>query len=172
MPRSCFPASRFSSPPSIRVGDRRHQSIFSSSEYPSTASPRGRSTPPDTTVFLRATPQTITVLDLIHLQSPVAAKYRPYYDLFLKPLLKRNKHVLTISDTSKAHIERWLDDSGVAVINAGMGSSPEFTLDGPSHVAERPYFLYVGNLRSHKNDGHHRAGDDFDRGSRSLHRLL
>ena len=101
--------------------------------------------------FLRATPQTITVLDLIHLQSPGAAKYRPYYDLFLKPLLKRNKHVLTISDTSKAHIERWLDDSGVAVINAGMGSSPEFTLDGPSHVADRPYFLYVGNLRSHKN---------------------
>lgn len=101
--------------------------------------------------FLRATPQTITVLDLIHLQSPGSAKYRPYYDLFLKPLIKRNKHVLTISETSKAHIEGWLGDDRVSVINAGMGSSPEFTRDGPSREAERPYFLYVGNLRSHKN---------------------
>lgn len=101
--------------------------------------------------FLRAVPQTITVLDLIHLQSPGAAKYRPYYDFFLKPLLKKNRHVITISETSKRHIERWLDDERVVVINAGMGSSPEFRIDGPSYVAERPYFLYVGNLRSHKN---------------------
>jgi glycosyltransferase involved in cell wall biosynthesis len=101
--------------------------------------------------FLRPTPQTITVLDLIHLQGPASAKYRPYYDLFLKPLLKRNRHVLTISETSRAHVERWLNDPRVSVINAGMGSSPEFTREGPTRETERPYFLYVGNLRTHKN---------------------
>ena len=101
--------------------------------------------------FLRNIPQTITVLDLIHLESPGSAKYRPYYDLFLKPLLKRNGHVLTISETSKSHIERWINSSAVTVINAGIGSSPAFTLAGERHQADRPYFLYVGNLRSHQN---------------------
>lgn len=101
--------------------------------------------------FLRRIPQTITVLDLIHLSSSGSLKYRPYYDLFLKPLLKRNGHVITISETSKKEIERWLGDDRVTVINAGMGRSPEFVPEGPAHVAARPYFIYVGNLRAHKN---------------------
>ncbi|MGV8883233.1 MAG: glycosyltransferase family 4 protein [Rhodoglobus sp.] len=101
--------------------------------------------------FLRQVPQTITVLDLIHLSSSGSAKYRPYYDLFLKPLIKRNGHVITISETSKTEIEQWLGDDRVTVINAGMGRSPEFVPAGTAHTADRPYFLYVGNLRAHKN---------------------
>jgi len=101
--------------------------------------------------FLRNIPQTITVLDLIHLESPGSVKYRPYYDLFLKPLLRKNRHVITISDTSKKQIERWIGDPRVDVINAGMGSAAEFALEGKRISAERPYFLYVGNLRTHKN---------------------
>lgn len=101
--------------------------------------------------FLRNVPQTITVLDLIHLSGPGSAKYKPYYDLFLKPLLKRNGHVLTISETSKTEIELWLDDANVEVINAGMGSAPDFTSEGSRFESHRPYFLYVGNLRAHKN---------------------
>lgn len=101
--------------------------------------------------FFRRVPQTITVLDLIHISSSGSAKYRPYYDLFLKPLIKRNGHVITISETSKKEIEHWLGDDRVNVINAGMGRSPEFVPEGTVHVAERPYFIYVGNLRAHKN---------------------
>ena len=101
--------------------------------------------------FLRRVPQTITVLDLIHLSSSGSAKYRPYYDLFLKPLIKRNGHVITISETSKTEIEQWLGDDSVTVVNAGMGRSPEFVPEGQAHAADRPYFLYVGNLRAHKN---------------------
>lgn len=101
--------------------------------------------------FLRRVPQTITVLDLIHISSSGSAKYRPYYDLFLKPLLKRNGHVITISETSKNEIERWLGDDRVNVINAGMGRSPEFVPEGVAHTTDRPYFVYVGNLRPHKN---------------------
>jgi glycosyltransferase involved in cell wall biosynthesis len=101
--------------------------------------------------FLRNVPQTITLLDLIHLESPGSAKYRPYYEMFIKPLVKRNGHVITISETSKAKIERWLNAPRVDVINAGIGSSPEFSSRGPEFVGERPYFLYVGTLRAHKN---------------------
>jgi glycosyltransferase involved in cell wall biosynthesis len=101
--------------------------------------------------FLRNVPQTVTVLDLIHLHGSSAAKYKPYYNFFLKPLIKRNGHVMTISETSKADIENWLEDDSVEVINAGMGSTPEFTHDGDRFESERPYYLYVGNLREHKN---------------------
>lgn len=101
--------------------------------------------------FLRSVPQTITVHDLIHLKSPGSAKYTSYYELVLKPLLKKNRHVLTVSETSKSAIETWIDDPKVEVINAGEGSSPEFNKHGELYSSPRPYYLYVGNLRAHKN---------------------
>lgn len=101
--------------------------------------------------FLRNVPQTITLHDLIHLQVAGSSKYLAYYNLFLKPLIKRNRHVLTNSETSRRAIERWVNDARVDVINAGVGRSLAFTRDGPTHEAVRCYFLYVGNLRPHKN---------------------
>ena len=101
--------------------------------------------------FLRNVRQTITLHDLIHLQSPAAAKYKPYYNLFLKPLIKKDGHVITVSETSKRHIEKWLNDPSVTVVNAGNASSAAFTPAGDSHPSARPYFVYVGNLRTHKN---------------------
>ena len=101
--------------------------------------------------FLRNVPQTITVHDLIYIRGPHSAKYRPYFDLFLKPLIKRNGHLITVSEASKVDIQNWLATDAVEVINAGMGASASFVLEGRVHEAERPYFLYVGNLRPHKN---------------------
>jgi glycosyltransferase involved in cell wall biosynthesis len=101
--------------------------------------------------FLRNVPQTITVHDLIHLEGPSATKYRPYYNLFLKPLIRKQRHVLTVSETSKRNLERWIDDSNVRVINAGNGSSPSFMTSGARFQSLIPYYLYVGNLRAHKN---------------------
>lgn len=101
--------------------------------------------------FLRPLPQTVTVLDLIHLEGPSSRKYRGYYDLFLKPLIRRNRHCITISETSKSAIEAWLGDTDVEVVNAGMGSTPAFRREGPAAERPRPYFLYVGSLREHKN---------------------
>lgn len=101
--------------------------------------------------FLRNVPQTITLHDLIHLEGPGAAKYRGYYDLFLKPLIKKNRQVLTVSETSKRHLEKWIDDPNVDVVNAGNGSSSAFGRVGDAFETSRPYFLYVGNLKAHKN---------------------
>lgn len=101
--------------------------------------------------FLRNVPQLLTLHDLIHLNGPGSAKYRAYYDLFLRPLIRKNGQVLTVSETSKAHLEKWIDNSDVAVVNAGNGCSPSFCLDGEAFEAPRPYFLYVGNMKTHKN---------------------
>ena len=120
---------------SVRVGGVRPDAIYS----------------PGYNGFLRGVSQTVTVHDLIHLEGPSAAKYRPYYNLFLRPLIKRNRHVITVSETSKRHIERWIDDDSVTVVNAGNASSPDFRPDGTAFESAQPYFLYVGNLRTHKN---------------------
>lgn len=103
--------------------------------------------------FLRRVPQTLTLLDLIHLEDPGALKYRPYYFGFLRPLVRHNRHVITISETSRRRIIEWVDDPRVDVINAGIGSSPTFTVDGPVASFDRPYVLYVGNMKAHKNVG-------------------
>lgn len=119
----------------ISVGRRRPDHVYS----------------PGYNGFLRRVGQTVTVLDLIHLQGPDAAKYRPYYALFLRPLIRRNRHVITISETSRAAIREWLDDPAVEIVNAGIGSSSAFTRTGPAWDEAVPYVLYVGNLKHHKN---------------------
>jgi glycosyltransferase involved in cell wall biosynthesis len=39
----------------------------------------------------------------------------------------------------------------VDVVNAGNGCSAAFRPDGPASSFDGPYFLYVGNLKAHKN---------------------
>lgn len=102
--------------------------------------------------FLRRIPQTITVMDLIHLTLPNAMKFVPYFSGFLRPLIRRNRHVITISDTSAHEIATWLRDPSVEVINAGIGSSPAFTPEGTVWDEQgQPYVVYVGSLSPHKN---------------------
>ncbi|MBM0225699.1 glycosyltransferase family 1 protein [Micromonospora sp. ATA51] len=105
--------------------------------------------------FRGAPRQVITVHDLIHLQMrwPQRAKYVAYYERILKPLIRHNGVVLTVSETSRKVIQDWLGDSDVDVVNTGNGLSEVFTPAGPVFPYEKPYFLYVGNLKVHKNVG-------------------
>lgn len=98
-------------------------------------------------------PQIATVYDLIHLQVdwPGRAKYLAYYNGPLRAIVRRTGMVLTVSETSKAEIQEWLKDDSVEVVNAGIGCSDLFRLDGPTVSSSDPYCVYVGNLRAHKN---------------------
>ena len=99
--------------------------------------------------------QLLTVFDLTHLrkgQSPLRWHLnRAYYEGVVKPAIRRAGHVLTASETSANEIRNWLNDEGVSVHNAGVGCSSAFVREGPSCKFDRPYFLYVGNLKPHKN---------------------
>ena len=100
--------------------------------------------------------QLLTILDLTHLRAQNFGPrnlYRAYYDAVAKPAIKRAGHVLTISDTSANDIRSWLNDERVAIHNAGIGCSSAFTREGPACQFDRPYFLYVGNFKAHKNPG-------------------
>lgn len=99
--------------------------------------------------------QLLTVHDLIHLEVGGArgALYRAYYDGIVRPVIIRAGRVITVSETSASAIRGWLRDDRVEVVNAGIGLSEAFAGDGPALAAPRPYVMYVGNLRRHKNVG-------------------
>ncbi|AQX81150.1 hypothetical protein BWO91_15275 [Plantibacter flavus] len=104
--------------------------------------------------FLARSPQVVTVHDLIHLHPTTnrRAVYLAHYSAVLRPIIRRNRLVLTVSETSKRAIEEWVDDDRVQVVNAGNGLSEAFHPgEAPSTEDSAPYFLYVGNLRAHKN---------------------
>lgn len=100
--------------------------------------------------FSSTTTQLCTVHDLIHLEHG-GPQHRLYYDRVLRPVIKRAGAVLTVSETSRAAIVDWVGDDTVSVVNTGNGCSSAFNLEVPVPAVGRPYFLYVGNLKSHKN---------------------
>ena len=115
--------------------------------------PKGLIYSPGYGAFARAERELITVHDLIHLQVawPGRAKYLAYYNLVARPVIRRTGAVVTVSETSRREIEAWIRDPRVEVINAGLGSSAAFRTDVAPADAERPYLMYVGNMREHKN---------------------
>lgn len=99
----------------------------------------------------RAT-QLVTLHDLIHLQADGArAKLlRLYYERVVKPAVIAAGAVFTVSSTSENAIRKWLGGADVEILNVGNGCSDVFektTQDGTAP----DYFLYVGNLKPHKN---------------------
>jgi glycosyltransferase involved in cell wall biosynthesis len=97
--------------------------------------------------------QVLTIHDLIHLQIPseksVAKTF--YYNLVVKHAIKRAGVVMTVSTTSARAIADWLAAPGVQIVVVGCGRSAAFAIDGAAAEFVRPTFLYVGNLKPHKN---------------------
>jgi glycosyltransferase involved in cell wall biosynthesis len=58
---------------------------------------------------------------------------------------------LTVSEYSRQQIIHYYDLDPVKVVNVGNGVSEAFLANGPAHQSIRPYFLYVGADRPHKN---------------------
>ena len=108
---------------------------------------------PGYNAFLRAPRQVLTLHDLIHLRVawPGRAKYLAYYELVVRPVVRRAGVVITVSETSRHAVAEWLRDDRVEIVNAGIGCSAAFRPDVPPAASAHPYLMYVGNLRTHKN---------------------
>ncbi|QCQ17049.1 glycosyltransferase family 4 protein [Microbacterium sp. RG1] len=96
--------------------------------------------------------QFVTIHDLIHLRVPgvEGLKYKGYYAA-ARALVRRSGLVFTVSEASANDIRTWLRDDDVEIVNTRGGCSDAFTRDGDAHVEDEPYFLFVGNMRAHKN---------------------
>jgi glycosyltransferase involved in cell wall biosynthesis len=97
--------------------------------------------------------QLLTMHDLIHLcgAGMRSVARRLYYRRLVKPAIERCGHVVTVSESSAEQLRQWLGDDSTVVHNVGSGVSSSFTPEGPRFAAPRPYVLYVGNTRWHKN---------------------
>ncbi|MBV8153068.1 MAG: glycosyltransferase family 4 protein [Candidatus Eremiobacteraeota bacterium] len=98
-------------------------------------------------------PSVITVHDLIHLRFPryFKAKVGPYYRTVVRLACARARRVITDDERTVDDLERFLGvkPSKVRVIPLGVDER-FFTATEPVSAA-RPYLLYVGNHRKHKN---------------------
>lgn len=102
----------------------------------------------------RPCPFFFTLHDLIHLDSKEESGplKRLWYEIVVRPALERSEGIFTVSEFSKGRILDWsgMDPDKITVVGNGVG--PEFTPEGPRwDKARRPYFLYVGNHKPHKN---------------------
>lgn len=97
--------------------------------------------------------QVLTIHDLIHLQVASEKSFAKglYYNLVVKRAIKRAGVVMTVSATSARAIAEWVDTTDVAIVVVGCGRSQAFAMDGTAASFDRPTFIYVGNLKPHKN---------------------
>jgi glycosyltransferase involved in cell wall biosynthesis len=108
-------------------------------------------------------PLIVSIMDVIHIScAPYRHSARSY--LYARPMLnfaaRKADHIVTISNYSKAQIVESLGiaASKITVIHCGVGAEfhPEYNKEECRSVVarlgiSRPYLLYVGNLKPHKN---------------------
>jgi glycosyltransferase involved in cell wall biosynthesis len=121
-------------------------------------------TPWGASVFL-TTPYVLTIYDLLYFRYPEIASLKArLYDLFLaKTVARRAEVVFTISEFVKKDIENFLGIERDKIANIqgaagdtftpfnGAGSTSEARAVLQRWGIEKPFFVYLGNFRPHKN---------------------
>lgn len=108
-------------------------------------------------VFFRG-PLVVTIHDLTHLMYPEFLpnrRARFYAETMLKRAVARAQVIVAVSEFTKQQLIRLLNvpTDKVEVIWPGVGVLPadDEATPLPGAVAGKPYLLYVGNLKPHKN---------------------
>jgi glycosyltransferase involved in cell wall biosynthesis len=100
-------------------------------------------------------PFALTIHDLIHLNFPAFHKRRvvPYYTLVVRSLCARAARVITDDERTVEDLERYLGVPPPKVRVVPLGVDDVFLSDAEPELAPRPYFIYAGNHRPHKDLG-------------------
>ncbi len=101
----------------------------------------------------RPCPFSLTLHDLIHLEVPeerTAAK-TAYYQWVVRPATSKASVVFTGSEHARERLINGLGVPSERIVVAGHGVSEAFAPGGGVWPHERPYLLYVGNQKPHKN---------------------
>ncbi|HXW52242.1 MAG TPA: glycosyltransferase family 1 protein [Candidatus Acidoferrales bacterium] len=109
-------------------------------------------------------PHVYTIHDLIHLRFPryFSWKVPPYYKLIVGPVARSSRMVITDAQATVADLHALLHVPLDRVRVVPLGATEAFALDEPERIVraaraaqrfglERPYFIYAGNHRPHKN---------------------
>jgi glycosyltransferase involved in cell wall biosynthesis len=98
-------------------------------------------------------PYAITIHDLIHLRFPKLFKRTvgPYYATVVRAACARAARVLTDDERTIEDLERFLGVAPSKVRVIALGVDGRFALPAGPGGERRPYFLYVGNHKPHKD---------------------
>lgn len=94
----------------------------------------------------------VTVHDLIHMRFPelFPRATTVYYSVFVRRLLQGAARIVVGDERTVDDCERFFSIPQDRVRVVSLGYEPELLSIAPRH-ADRPYLLYVGNHRPHKN---------------------
>lgn len=103
--------------------------------------------------FFAPRPYLVTIHDLIHMRFPAffTSKVIPYYRGVVRHLARRAARVITDDDRTVDDLERFLGVNPARVRVIALGVGDIYLREHEPYTAHRPYFLYVGNHRAHKN---------------------
>jgi alpha-1,3-rhamnosyl/mannosyltransferase len=98
-------------------------------------------------------PSIVTVHDLIHLRFPEYHKRSvvPYYHVVVRGLCARAARVITDDERTIEDLERYLGVDARKVRVIPLGAEETYLQPVAAAQAERPYFVYAGNHRGHKD---------------------
>lgn len=94
-----------------------------------------------------------TLHDLMQLDFPALRSMAKsaYFDFIVRPGIKNAAVVFTVSEYSRKRILEWSGASPERVVSVSNGVDAHYTVQGLRWEHSRPYLLYVGNQRTHKN---------------------
>jgi len=103
--------------------------------------------------LVTAAPSILTVHDLIHLRFPqyFKSKVGPYYQTVVRLACARAKAVVTDDERTIDDLQRLLGVERKKIRVVPLGVDDRFLAPVEPFSTERPYVLYVGNHRQHKN---------------------
>lgn len=95
----------------------------------------------------------VTIHDLIHLRFPqyFKAKVGPYYATVVRRACTRARRIVTDDERTIDDLEEFLGVSRAKVRVIPLGAAEIFRAPAPPYAGERPYLLYAGNHRPHKD---------------------
>ncbi len=98
-------------------------------------------------------PFSFTIHDLMLLDLPQLRSFAKagYFDWIIKPGIRNAAVVFTVSEYSRQRIIDWSGANPEKVIAVGNGVDPLYCPQGIRWQHPKPYLLYVGNQRAHKN---------------------
>ncbi len=103
--------------------------------------------------FFAPRPYVITIHDLIHMRFPAFFKSKviPYYRSVVRHVARRAARVITDDERTVGDLQHFLGVLPSRVRVIALGVAEPFLCEHERYPSERPYFLYVGNHRPHKN---------------------
>lgn len=95
----------------------------------------------------------ITIHDLIHLRFPqyFKAKVGPYYHTLVRRACAHAARIITDDERTRDDLVELLRVDRAKIRIIPLGASEQFSAPVAPHSSERPYLLYVGNHRRHKD---------------------